>query len=279
MTGNAPELPNQRLLRPAAVVHDATPLLPTAGTLGVAGTAASANDDVAVLLLADVAAAARWWGWSRIVLRGWPLRQVPGLRLAKALGSGHEGGFGLRPSRSRQGLFVLFADESSADAFIHQSHIVRGYRERSDEFLVAKLRATSSRGAWAGATMAASLQQGSPEFANAPVAALTRASIRPSRVWQFWRHSPPSERALAAAPGCQLAVGLGEAPVLRQATFSVWDNQAAMDAYARSGAHLQAIRGALAGGWFSESMFVRFVPLLLQGQWQGRRYDLGAEHG
>ncbi len=281
MAGNAPELQTQGLLRPAAVVHGAVPLpLPRpAGDLGAGGPAARANDDVAVLLLADVAAAARWWGWSRIVLRGWPLRQVPGLRLVKALGSGHEGGFGLRPSRSRQGLFALFADEGSADAFIHQSDTVRGYQERSDEFLLAKLRATSSRGAWAGATMAASVALGSPAFAHAPVAALTRASIRPSRALQFWRHSPPSERALAAAPGCQLAVGLGEAPVFRQATFSVWDNQAAMDAYARSGAHLQAIRGALAGGWFSESMFVRFVPLRLQGQWQGRHYDLGVEHG
>ena len=107
--------------------------------------------------------------------------------------------------------------------------------------------------------------------AGAPVAALTRASIRPSRALAFWRHSPASEAALAGAPGCRLAVGLGEAPVLRQATFSLWSDTAAMDAYARSGAHQEAIRASYAGDYFSESMFVRFVPLAVSGQWQGRR--------
>jgi len=223
-------------------------------------------DDVAVLLLADIAVGHRLWGWSRIVRGGAALAAVPGLRLAKALGSGHQGGFGLRPSASRQGLFALFADAASADEFIAHSAIVGAYRDRAGEFLVAKLRATSSRGAWGGTGMAAT----AATPAAGPVAALTRASIRPTKAAAFWRLTPNSEAALTGAPGCRLAVGLGEAPLLRQATFSVWDNQAAMDAYARSGAHLDAIRGAQAGRWFSESMFVRFVPLLLQGRWQGR---------
>jgi hypothetical protein len=225
-------------------------------------------DHVAVLLLADISAGSRLWGWSRVMAGGVPLRSVPGLRFAKALGSGHNGGFGLRPSASRQGLFTLFADENSADTFLQRSATVDAYRSHSGEMVVAKLRATSSRGSWAGATMAVT----AAPAVTGPVAALTRASIRPLRAWSFWRHSPHSEQALQSAAGCQLAVGLGEAPILRQATFSVWDSQAAMDAYARSGAHLEAIRGAARGGWFSESMFVRFVPLLLQGQWHGRRY-------
>lgn len=230
--------------------------------------AVATADDVAVLLLVDMAPGQRLWGWSRIVLGQRPLQGVAGLRMAKALGSGHQGGFGLRPSASRQGLFVLFNGEAAADAFIERSAIVAHYRQRASESLLVKLRATSCRGAWSGTRMAATAS--AP--ASGPVAALTRASIRPSRAWPFWRQSPASEAALAGAAGCQLAVGLGEAPVLRQATFSVWDDQAAMDAYARSGAHLQAIRGAAAGNWFSESMFVRLVPLALHGQWQGRRY-------
>jgi len=230
--------------------------------------AGGAEDHVAVLLLADIAASSRLWGWSRIMLGSRPLRQIPGLQMAKALGSGHEGGFGLRPSVSRQGLFAIFGNEACADHFIHQSATVAGYHERSLDFVLVKLRATSSRGAWSGCTMTPTAEV--PR--SGPVAALTRASIRPGRALNFWRHSPLSEQALSHAAGCQLAVGLGEAPVLRQATFSLWDSQAAMDAYARSGAHLDAIRAAQAGGWFSESMFVRFAPVLMQGQWQGRRY-------
>jgi quinol monooxygenase YgiN len=227
-----------------------------------------AGDDVVVLLLANIAPAHRWWGWSRIVRRDGPLRQLPGLRFGKAMGSGHHGGFGLRPSVSCQGLFLNFSSLAAADNFIANSALLRAYQDRAIETCVASLRATSCRGSWAGRGIAPSR----PAPASGPVAALTRAAIRPSKAVAFWKQSPASENALAQAPGCQLAVGLGEAPLLRQATFSVWDNQAAMDAYARSGAHLQASRDAQQGGWFSESMFVRFVPLSITGSWKGRRY-------
>jgi heme-degrading monooxygenase HmoA len=69
-----------------------------------------------------------------------------------------------------------------------------------------------------------------------------------------------------------LAVGLGEAPFVRQATFSIWDSVTDMNAYARSGSHLEAIQAAAENDYFSESMFARFVPMKVQGQWQGKVY-------
>jgi spheroidene monooxygenase len=108
--------------------------------------------------------------------------------------------------------------------------------------------------------------------AGAVVAALTRASIRPAHLASFWRHSPSAERDLAHASGCRLAVGLGEAPLLRQATFSVWDDVASMHAYARGGAHGQAIRSAWKTGYFSESMFVRFALAGMHGHWPGAAF-------
>jgi heme-degrading monooxygenase HmoA len=53
---------------------------------------------------------------------------------------------------------------------------------------------------------------------------------------------------------------------------SLWDSVAAMDAYARSGAHLAAVRAAAAQGFFSESMFLRFRLLAIEGRWQGRQH-------
>jgi len=223
---------------------------------------------IAVLLLVDYPLWARPWGWMRLVLQRWPLRHERGLRFARVLGSGHEGGFGLRPSGSRQGLFLVFDDEARAREFILRSPVAARYRAHAREFCVALLRAISCKGSWSGVAM-------TPEAVpqrGGPVAALTRASIRPGKLAAFWRHSPPSEAALAAAPGCTLAVGLGEAPLLRQCTFSLWESVAAMDTYARSGAHLQAIRSAYAGDFFTESMFVRFELLELRGTWKGRTH-------
>lgn len=230
--------------------------------------AAMRRDDVAVVLLVELSPGALAWGWSRIVLGALPLRNVPGLRFAKALGSGHRGGFGLRPSLSCQGLFALFDGEAAADRFVRESATVGAYRAHAAQLCVATLRATSSRGRWSGHDIGVSASA----EADAPVASLTRASIRPFRSLRFWRRSPQAEDALHHADGCLLAMGLGEAPLLRQATFSVWENQAAMNAYARSGAHLEALRAAQSEDWFSESMFVRFTALRIEGRWQGREH-------
>jgi len=230
------------------------------------------SDEVAVMLLADVAPAWRLWGWWRIARGRQSLRGTPGLQFAKALGSGHEGGFGLRPSRSRQGLFVVFDTEAHADAFLEHSITLGAFRARSSELCVLKLRAYSCRGRWSGRALASSASAPDPSLGNTPIVALTRASIHPRRASAFWAKAPPAQAALASAPGCLLAVGLGEAPLLRQCTFSLWESAAAMDAYARSGAHLDAIRAAGREGHFSESMFVRFLPLAMQGSWKGTAY-------
>ena len=229
---------------------------------------ASAEDQTAVILLADIAEASRLWGWSRIVRGPRALRGIPGLLFSKVLGSGFDGGFDLRPSRSRQGVFALFDSSQKAQDFITHSKLVREYQNRSDEFCWATLKAFSCRGSWDGMQF----QVNTEAPAQGPVAALTRASIKFSKAPAFWRHAPPSQASLDAVEGCQLAVGLGEAPFFRQATLSIWDSVADMDAYARTGAHLSAIQAAQQHGYFSESMFARFVPLRIQGQWRGKHY-------
>jgi len=260
---------------PRVVQDDASTTLASSASLeGEARTGATAGsvstklDHVVVLVLVDVASGSWVWGWSRIVFGRWLLTGVDGLCFAKALGSGQGGGFGLKPSATRQGLFMLFGSEAAADRFLSDSPVLGAYRRHAREICTVKLRAVSSRGSWGGEGIDVTTE---PE-PGGPVAALTRASIKPIRAWSFWRYSPASEKSLERAAGCRLAVGLGEAPVLRQATFSIWDSQAQMDAYARQGAHLQAIQAARREGYFSESMFVRFKILQLRGNFQGRHH-------
>jgi hypothetical protein len=253
------------MLRRAVVPAVPSPLTDTGR-----GTAASAAalPTVALLLLARFHSRAVPWGLSRLVLGARALGKVPGLRFARVLGSGRGGGFGLAPGFDHQGLMCFFDDEDSARAFVTGATVARAYRDHARESLVALLRANSCRGSWSGASLAVT----APVQADAPVAALTRASIRLRHAAAFWQHAPATHDGIARAEGCRLAVGLGEAPLLRQATFSLWDNSAAMDAYARSGAHLAAIKGAHEQGWFSESMFVRFAPISIEGEWHGSTY-------
>ena len=186
----------------------------------------------------------------------------------KTLGSGVDGGFGLTPSPSHQGMFCVFDSVDEANQFVEQAPLIAAYRQRCDELFMATLRPASVRGSWDGVSLTAS-EALDPE---AMVATLTRASIRPAAATAFWRYAPDAQKDLMTAPGCDLAIGLGEAPVFRQATFSLWENTAAMDAYARTGAHMKAIRAAWNHAFFSESMFVRFAPIHMQGQWKGKYF-------
>lgn len=258
------------------------PLAPRSATGGPLPSALAA--DTVVLLLVDFDPAARLWGWLRLVRGAAALRREAGLRWCKVLGSGHDGGFGLKPSGTRQGLFCVFDTDAHARAFIDSSPLVHAYRHRAREFVALRLAPVSCRGAWNGRTLTPSIAapQAAPTAATAataasegPIAVLTRGSIRPAAAAAFWKHTPASQAALADTPGCLLAVGLGEAPVLRQATFSLWDSVAHMEAYARQGAHHAAARAAADQRFFTESMFVRFVPLSMQGTWKGRHHAIG----
>jgi hypothetical protein len=249
------------VFEPGAVAHPSK-------LLGV-NTASSLSSNVVVLILADIKPVAKWWGYGRFVLTRFSLRNTAGLQFFKMLGSGHEGGFGLKPSASKQGLFCVFDSHAAADDFLSNSQLIAQYREKSTEFLSAKLLPYSVKGTWAG--QALEIAAIAPQ--NAPVAALTRASIKPSKARVFWAKQPASEQSLLSAKGCLLASGVGEAPFFRQATFTVWESVAAMDAYARTGAHMEAIKASMSGAFFSESMFVRFVPQELRGTYNGKVYS------
>ena len=53
---------------------------------------------VVVVVLVNTLREQKAWAWMRLVQGPGALKETPGLMFAKVMGSGHEGGFGLRPS-------------------------------------------------------------------------------------------------------------------------------------------------------------------------------------
>ncbi|MFT3711953.1 MAG: hypothetical protein QM817_30295 [Archangium sp.] len=221
---------------------------------------------VAVLAIVDFAPGARWAGIRNLMFGRWPLSRVPGVRFRKVLGSGHEGGFGLKPSVSHQGLFAVFDDDAAADAWLESSEQLALYRARGNSWLTMKLRAYASRGAWDSVEPVA---LSVPAPSGGVIASLTRGSIKPSRATEFWEHAPKAQEAIARSEACLLSIGLGEAPVFRQCTFTLWRSEAELVGWARDSAHHAAAQAALQGGHFSESLFTRLVPYAARGNWKG----------
>lgn len=197
------------------------------------------------------------------------LRRVAGLRFAKLLGSG-AGGFGALPNLRRYGLMAVWDDAAAAAAFFAQHPLWQAYQSRAAETWTAHLGPLKAHGRWDGAAPF-DYPADAPPAAGGPVAVLTRASIRWWKTPRFWRYVAPTSAAVAGAPGVALAIGLGELPVVRQATFSVWRSAAAMQQYAYHDArHREAMRLTRQENWYGEELFARFQVLASAGTVDGR---------
>ena len=197
------------------------------------------------------------------------LGRTVGLRFAKLLGTGDGRTFTVRDAdRNRWGLLATWDTAADAAAF-ESGRVARGWGRIADERLRVDLRPLASRGRWSGRE-----PFGTPEPDRAydgPVAALTRARIRAGRMRTFWRAVPPVSADLHAAAGLRLALGVGEAPIGLQGTFSLWDSPVAMTAFAyRRPAHVAAVRRTAEVGWYSEELFARFAVLAVEGTVGGR---------
>jgi hypothetical protein len=197
-----------------------------------------------------------------------PLARTPGLRFWKLLGTGDGRTFTVRDADPlRWGLLAVWADPGALVAFERTSPVSAAWRRLATERWRADMLPVRSRGTWAGLDPFRPLAAGGPE----PVAAVTRARLAPGHMRRFWRAVPPVSADLQTADGLRLAVGIGEAPVGLQGTFSVWDSATALADYAYRGApHRAAVARTPEEGWYAEEMFARFRVLQTTGTIDGR---------
>ena len=198
-----------------------------------------------------------------------PLARAPGLTFAKLCGSGTGEGFTPRPNPRVWAILAAWTSPEAARDGLARAPFAP-WRDRAEEAATLHLTPLSARGAWSGRAPFA------PAAAppNAPLAVLTRASVRPRGLRGFWRQEPAVSAAIGADPDALLKIGIGEVPLLHQVTFSVWPDAAAMRRFARAGAHAEAIRAVRRGGWFAEELYAHFALAAATGTWEGR--DLAA---
>jgi hypothetical protein len=198
------------------------------------------------------------------------LRRVPGLQFWKLLGSARGLAFGAWNPR-RYGLFTVWESPAALDRFERISPLMAAYRRRSDELWTVRLRPLSWHGTWGGVNPFANAIPALPLAPDqGPLAILTRATIRPLRVRAFRATARQVNAELAQRPGLLAAIGMGEAPLFIQATFSLWDSPRAVRGFAYSGTqHIAAMRRKDSENWYSEELFARFQPIASNGTWDG----------
>ncbi|GAB2536260.1 hypothetical protein GCM10027189_17520 [Rufibacter soli] len=197
-----------------------------------------------------------------------PLQKVDGLKFFKLLGSGQGRGFSLKPNWHRYGLMATWESPEAAQAFFQSHPLLDEYRQHTFEQYTLHLQPLQAHGLWSGQNPFTTETNAAPT--TGPIAVLTRASIRLTKAYDFWKNVPAASAGLDHAEGLLASIGLGEAPLVRQATFSLWQDEASMKAYAyRQASHREVIKRTRSQGWYSEEMFARFLPLYSEGTWNG----------
>jgi hypothetical protein len=191
-------------------------------------------------------------------------RKFTGISFSKLLGTGT--GETFTPSDAdltRWGIVVVI-EKSRLEAF-DSSSIVTNWRKRSTSEFRTVLSPLSSHGLWA--------KQNPFDFTSplsrpdAQIAAITRARIKWNKNFIFWKSVPPVVMDLHSNPGLVAAIGIGEAPIGLQGTFSLWNSASALRDFAYKGqAHQVAIKQTETIGWYSEELFARFEVLELRGE-------------
>lgn len=194
------------------------------------------------------------------------LRKISGLSFYKLLGTGKGETFTPGDADLWQwGLLVVGNDLALTE--IKNSPLVNRWNIRAQESAIFELRPLSSHGQWAGQEPFTIGESVKP---TGPVAAITRARIKTFKNLRFWRAVPPVIAELKNAPGLIAAIGIGEAPVGLQGTFSLWSDAQSLRNFAyKTDAHQSAITATKEIGWYSEELFARFAVERASGSVNG----------
>ncbi len=221
---------------------------------------------VSLSLFRFASVGARLWVLGQMGAARLSFARMPDVQFWKLCGSGTGEGFTPIPNTAVWAILAAWPDEAAARHRVATSPVYRRWRARASEAYTLYLSPSSARGSWSGT---APFRVENDEQSG-PIAALTRATIKPSILMKFWGRVPDIQSVIGDDPNVALKIGIGEVPWLHQVTFSVWPDAASMANFARKdGPHARAIRAVREEGWFSEELYARFRVLGAEGSWGG----------
>ena len=209
----------------------------------------------------------RLWALAMMGAARFALPKVPGIGFWKLCGSGTGEGFTPVPNTAVYAILATWDDLDTARAQVANAPLWQRYRARAAEDWTLFLTPISARGVWGGEEPFR--VQDAP--ADGPIAALTRATVKPGVAARFWNRVPDISKVIGSDPNVMFKIGIGEVPLLHQVTFSIWPDTTSMAQFARhDGPHARAIRAVRDGLWFKEELYARFRIAGETGAWEGQ---------
>ncbi|EEW26232.1 spheroidene monooxygenase [Rhodobacter ferrooxidans] len=208
----------------------------------------------------------RFWLAGQMALARMALMGMKQVGFWKICGSGMGEGFTPQPNFTVWAILATWPDEETARRDIENAPVYKDWTKHASETWTIFLNPINSRGKWSGKEPF----QPDGVMPEGALAVLTRASLRPHMAARFWGRVPDISAVIGTDPNIVFKIGIGEIPVLHQATFSIWPDTETMAAFARgNGAHGKAIKAVYDEGWFSEDLYARFRIAGAVGSWNG----------
>jgi len=198
-----------------------------------------------------------------------PLALTSGLRFWRLLGVGKGRVFDPHADLQRYALFTVWNSYAALKQFEEHSGVMSRIQQRADEAWTVHMRPVTWHGKWGGRDPLAGMTPVEPPEPG-PWVVLTRATLYPAKIRPFLNAVPTVAESLLQQPDLINSVGVGEAPLLYQATISLWRTLPSFTTFAYGATpHIDVIRRTRREQWYREELFARFRPLASQGTWDG----------
>ncbi|MHB0756412.1 hypothetical protein [Polaribacter sp. M15] len=203
--------------------------------------------------------------WQALARMGRPpitVDKIEGLTFFKPLGTGSGNGFSIQPDFSTYGFVTVFETESQAEIFV-KSDAMQQYKNTACDFSIVFMKTIKSHGEWSKQNP---FKSSTAMDKNKPLAVITRATIKPKLAHKFWKYVPSVSKSMDNYKELVYSKGIGEFPLLMQATFSIWSSAEAMINYAyQNPKHAEMVKKTRELQWYSEELFARFEPYKVEG--------------
>lgn len=213
----------------------------------------------------------RLWALAMMGAARFSLPRIKGLTFWKLCGSGTGEGFTPVPNTAVYAILCAWENAEVARCGIEAESLFKRYRARAAEDWTVFLNPISARGEWSRKAPFAPQSDSPHDPMGLPIAALTRATVKPSVALKFWGQVPKISHVIGADPNVMFKIGIGEVPWFHQVTFSIWPDTDSMANFARrDGPHARAIKAVRDGNWFNEELYARFRVTDEVGSWDGK---------
>jgi len=177
-----------------------------------------------------------------------------GLKFIKLMGTGSNDGFSLIPDFSTYVMISSWENDHFRRKFISENNIINEIHSKSSKRIEIKIDPYNFVGLWNGINPF----KNSSLYSGGKIIVITRARVRLNKLINFLINTSLAAKSIKSHNGAEFYKGIGELPVIEQATISIWESEQKMKDYAYSDKnHLKIINKARKDKWYSEELFVR----------------------